>query len=296
MRHAIQYQTTTKQTFLRSVVFVTPFYMWLVIFTAQPHKEERFMYPAYPFLALNAAIALHAMLAFIGSPSGIIGMIPSQLKLAFVSLFVLLGINAGAFRSIGTVTAYGAPLHIYEALKSPDVGAKGDFVCFGKEWYRFPSSYHLPKGMHAKFIKSEFNGLLPGEFNEAQTGFGFFAGTWLVPPGMNDRNLEDPGKYVSFPHTKSTVLFNILQIDVGYCSFLVDSAFPSVGASALEPPYMRNNERWRKVSCSRFLDPGATGVLGRILWVPDALDALLPRGLQRKWGEYCLLEQKKSSV
>ena len=72
----------------------------------------------------------------------------------------------------------------------------GDTVCFGKDWYRFPSSYFLPKGMHAKFVKSEFAGLLPGEFSEAKTGFGFFPGTWLVPRGMNDRNVEDPGKYV----------------------------------------------------------------------------------------------------
>jgi alpha-1,2-mannosyltransferase len=51
--------------------------------------------------------------------------------------------------------------------------------------------------MRAKFIKSEFSGLLPGEFNEAKTGFGFYPGTWLIPPGMNDRNEEDLGKYVS---------------------------------------------------------------------------------------------------
>lgn len=73
-------------------------------------------------------------------------------------------------------------------------------MCLGKEWYRFPSSFNLPHGVHAKFIKSEFTGLLPGEFDEAKIGFGLFPGTWLVPPGMNDENLEDPGKYVSEGH------------------------------------------------------------------------------------------------
>ena len=50
--------------------------------------------------------------------------------------------------------------------------------------------------MKAKFIKSDFAGLLPGEFSEAKTGFGFFPGAWLEPSGMNDKNIEDPGKYV----------------------------------------------------------------------------------------------------
>jgi alpha-1,2-mannosyltransferase len=50
--------------------------------------------------------------------------------------------------------------------------------------------------MRAKFIKSEFDGLLPGEFSEAQTGFGMWPGAWLIPSGMNDQNIEDMGKYV----------------------------------------------------------------------------------------------------
>lgn len=34
------------------------FYLWLGVLSAQAHKEERFMYPAYPLLALNAAVTL----------------------------------------------------------------------------------------------------------------------------------------------------------------------------------------------------------------------------------------------
>jgi alpha-1,2-mannosyltransferase len=50
--------------------------------------------------------------------------------------------------------------------------------------------------MRAKFIKSEFDGLLPGEFFEPSEGFGLRPGTWLIPAGMNDENIEDMGKYV----------------------------------------------------------------------------------------------------
>jgi alpha-1,2-mannosyltransferase len=199
-QHLLIKTTVSKQTLLRSVVFVSPFYLWLGIFTLQPHKEERFMYPAYPALALNAAVALHILLANLGStdPSRLVSKIPPQVKLAVVGIPLLLAFDVGVLRTIGTLTAYSAPLKVYKPLHESAVSSPGDNVCLGKEWYRFPSSYLLPDRVRPKFIKSEFSGLLPGEFSEATVGgFGLFPGTWLVPSGMNDENLEDPSKYVS---------------------------------------------------------------------------------------------------
>ncbi|KXN88819.1 Alpha-1,2-mannosyltransferase alg9 [Leucoagaricus sp. SymC.cos] len=40
---------------------LAPFYLWLAILTAQAHKEERFMFPAYPLLCFNAAVTLYLM-------------------------------------------------------------------------------------------------------------------------------------------------------------------------------------------------------------------------------------------
>jgi alpha-1,2-mannosyltransferase len=192
-------QNLSRQTILRSVTFISPFYLWLAIFSLQPHKEERFMYPIYPALALNAAITLHILLSNFGStdPKHLASKIPATIKLAIVSIFVILVVDLGALRMMGLSSGYTAPLKVYAPLKDPSITFPGDTVCLGKEWYRFPSSYHLPNGAKAKFVKSEFKGLLPGEFSEANVGFGFFPGAWLVPAGMNDRNEEDPGKYVS---------------------------------------------------------------------------------------------------
>ena len=186
-------------TGLRTIIFMTPFYLWLAIFSYQPHKEERFMYPAYPALALNAALSMHILLAAFGDsdPKSIIGKIPARLKLLVVSMIVIGSVDIGASRIYGVYKGYAAPLKIYEPFQNGTLGSRGDSVCFGKEWYRFPSSYHLPNNMRAKFIKSEFDGLLPGQFAEAKVGFGFWSGAWLVPPGMNDENKEDMGKYVS---------------------------------------------------------------------------------------------------
>lgn len=188
----------TKQTVLRTVTVASPFYLWLTIFTLQPHKEERFMYPMYPLLALNAAISLHIVLNYVGStnPNELMSKIPLRLRFAAITFVAIVAVNLGLLRIAGMITAYSAPLKVYTPLHQNGFTRTGDTVCLGKEWYRFPSSYLLPDGVKAKFIRSDFKGLLPGEFSEAKTGFGFFPGAWLEPLGMNDMNEEDPGKYV----------------------------------------------------------------------------------------------------
>tara|TARA_R110002003_G_scaffold63_4_gene5809 strand:+ start:20448 stop:22196 length:1749 start_codon:yes stop_codon:yes gene_type:complete len=279
-QHFILQKAVSKQTLLRSVVFVSPFYLWLAIFTAQPHKEERFMYPVYPALALNAAMSLHILLANFGStdPLHLVSKIPVPVKLAVVSIPLLLSFDVGMLRTVGTFMAYSAPLNVYQPLHSPGVAKPGDTVCLGKEWYRFPSSFSLPHGVHAKFIKSEFSGLLPGEFSEANVGFGLFPGTWVVPPGMNDENLEDVGKYT----------------DLNHCTFLVDSRMPSATPTTLEPDYMSDSVHWERLRCGSFLDASQTHVLGRLLYIPDL--PFIPQRFRRKWGDYCLLRRRSSDA
>ena len=36
-------------------------FLWLAVFVLQPHKEERFLYPVYPLVALAAACAVDAL-------------------------------------------------------------------------------------------------------------------------------------------------------------------------------------------------------------------------------------------
>ncbi|XDG09046.1 hypothetical protein ABKA04_008661 [Annulohypoxylon sp. FPYF3050] len=271
------------QSGIRTVVFLSPFYMWLVIFTIQPHKEERFMYPMYPFIALNAAIGFHIILSAFGNsdPKTLLGKIPARLKLVAVVGVILLSLDIGVARILGVFSAYSAPLKIYKPLGAgvfgeQGVGGRGDHVCFGKEWYRFPSSYFLPRDMHAKFIRSEFRGLLPGEFSEARTGFGFWSGTWLPTKGMNDRNEEDMSKYV----------------DIGQCSFLVDTQYPENHdpLPPNEPDYIADKEHWEIVKCEPFLDAANTHLLARVLWIPDW--SFIPEKFRRKWGRHCLLQRK----
>lgn len=209
LQNIIIKKATPRLALLRGIVFLCPFYLWLAIFTLQPHKEERFMYPAYPALALNAATSFHILLANFGStdPARLFGKIPAQLKLALVLSFILGALSLGVFRTVGVMTAYSAPLNVYQTLQREVSLRGGGNVCLGKEWYRFPSSYFLPDDSRVKFIKSEFSGLLPGEFNEAGLEFGLYPGTWLLPSGMNDENREDMSKYVSCIRRKQYVYF-----------------------------------------------------------------------------------------
>lgn len=282
-------------TGLRSIIFMSPFYLWLGIFSFQPHKEERFMYPVYPALALNAAMSLHIILAAFGQsdPKTMIGKIPARLKLLVVSIAIIGSVDLGLSRMYGIYSAYSAPLKIYEPLQNGTIGRRGDSVCFGKEWYRFPSSYHLPNGMKAKFVKSEFNGLLPGEFSEAKTGFGFWSGTWLTPSGMNDLNQEDMGKYVS-PLSFITKSHSwIIQIELRACDFLVDTYYPGSQPSKHEPHYILDEENWEKVTCEPFLDAARTHVLARTIWLPQL--PFIPEKYRRHWGEHCLLKHREKT-
>lgn len=93
---------------------------------------------------------------------------------------------------------------------------------------------------------------------------------------MNDRNQEDTGKY----------------IDVQHCSYLIDSVFPSADdPTELEPAYVEDEERWEVVKCVPFLDVGATGAVGRILWVPGG--EFVSGRFRRVWGRHCLLKARR---
>lgn len=199
IQHYIMRRPVSKQPFPRMLTLLCPLYLWLAIFTAQPHKEERFMYPIYPFIALNAAVSLHIVLQISShpSPGSIMSKIPTSLKLGATILLLLSSTAFSILRTAGLVTSYSAPLKVYSPLQ--ELAQPGDFVCLGKEWYRFPSSYFLPEGVRGKFIKSAFSGLLPGEFNGFEHGLAGVPGTRAIPSGMNDENKEDFGKYVSNP-------------------------------------------------------------------------------------------------
>lgn len=74
-------------------------------------------------------------------------------------------------------------------------------LCIGKEWYRFPGNFFVPDSVEVRFIKSQFNGLLPQPFplNVGDSAIWPWDGMRVTPDGLNDLNVENTAHYVSNP-------------------------------------------------------------------------------------------------
>ena len=126
-------------------------------------------------------------------------------------------------RIIALHSYYRAPIGLfqkaYPQLSEKPLQLKREVVvCLGNEWYRFPSHFFLPPGSRISFIREDFHGLLPKYFyqdplkrNESLSLLEKtdLKGYWdvmsqsprhtdLEVDGMNDYNLEELDRYVSF--------------------------------------------------------------------------------------------------
>lgn len=255
----------------KTAVFLTilPTFIWLTIFTIQPHKEERFMYIIYGSLALNAAITLDKLVSlfeFIFSKKSV------GKYLSYLAIFVYILISVS--RTAALFSYYKAPIEVFSQVST--LAESSSNICVGREWYRFPSSYFLSDKQRLKFIKSGFNGLLPGEFLEPETStwrWWTLDGTWTTPSGMNNKNLEDPLKYIPYSS----------------CDYVVDSGFET---SDNEIHFTNDPENWEKIYCTKFLDSNSSKGIARILYLPNSWHKLFKTKVG--WTEYCLLKNKNT--
>lgn len=90
-------------------------------------------------------------------------------------------------------------------------------LCLGKEWYRFPGHYLVPDGVRVDFVKSDFDGLLPGHFGEGGVKATEVSKWWIrddtrtIPRGLNDLNREEPKHYVRILATYSNRRYGSYQ-------------------------------------------------------------------------------------
>ncbi|KAF9469842.1 glycosyltransferase family 22 protein [Collybia nuda] len=290
-----------------------PFYVWLGILSSQAHKEERFMFPAYPLLCFNAAVTLYLMrgwqeIIFIKLTNSPYRASQSSIFRNFTSSVIVAATLISLSRILALWNYYHTPMTIlfdFETEELPrllnatgllpppppniredempriDLSPIKQFgltLCVSKEWHRFPGHYLVPDGVSVEFVKSEFDGMLPGHFktflaNKNSTGTWWLRPeTRIVPDTMNDLNREEPSHYVPLK----------------YCDYLVDLDFPShPTTSSLEPRYAMDSKTWERVSCRPFLDSNHSRLLTRALWMPgEAWQS------QNTFGDYCLLKNK----
>ncbi|KAJ3086582.1 mannosyltransferase [Quaeritorhiza haematococci] len=191
--------SVSRPTTLHLIFLLSAPYIWLAIFTVQPHKEERFLFVVYPLLCVNAAVGIESvrriwerclwrrLMTYTGT--GVVGRTaantarlllpsPSTITKTVLVVYALLSIS----RTWSLYAHYSAPMEVYSHFTrhvtatlptTATTNANSTFtpeqnLCLGKEWYRFPSHYFIPSGVRVRFLKSEFRGLLPKYFAEEE--------------------------------------------------------------------------------------------------------------------------------
>lgn len=242
---------------------------WLTIFVAQPHKEERFLYPVYGFITLSAAVGCEKLLSLFKG----FRALQQTLTWSTIATVILLATS----RIAALVIHYSAPLEVYGELYKYTLDTDEQRnVCTGREWYHFPNSFLLPDHHRLKFVASGFDGLLPGDFPEEG---GILNQIRQLPTGMNKENQFDEGKL--WPSND--------------CDFYVDIFKPiDYFKDDFNPLWMPSE--WSKISCQKFVDVDDSKVLGRSFYVPECISNHLQDLFPQHWPkiykstqtDYCL--------
>ncbi|KAJ3504710.1 hypothetical protein NLJ89_g7791 [Agrocybe chaxingu] len=303
---------------------LAPLYLWLGILTLQPHKEERFMFPAYPLLCFNAAVSIYLIRGWL--EVGYIKATNSPYRASQAVVFSNLTLSivvASSFISLTRILAlwnyYHAPfgiafdlqmtelprllnatglLPVYPPNVPEDEQPRIDLtpvkefdlkLCLGKEWYRFPGSYLVPSGVRVEFVKSEFDGMLPRHFEEGPLGEdGGLEGGVLK---RLSRSWWMRPQTTFVPEDLNDLNKEELSryIPVDECDYLIDLDFPlHPSSSPLEPGYATMTGTWERVSCRPFLDARHSLTLTRVFWLPG--EAWQSRN---EFGDYCLLKNRE---
>lgn len=238
---------------------LAPLYLWIVVMFAQPHKEERFLFPIYPMICLAGAITVDVIQKLYFFVKTYITPLKKtthylqgtvHIMVAAILICGLLGIS----RSFALFKNYYAPMDIMmEANKLsgeeivPD-NANVNF-CVGKEWYRFSGSFFFPSNKwKLKYLQSEFKGQLPQPFLEIENG------TSIIQANFNDMNREESSRY-----------FNIEK-----CNFIFD--LDTGSETELEPNYSEKLDEFSIVKTSKFLDSSISHPFFRAFYIPILSD------------------------
>uniref|UniRef100_A0A0K0FA21 Mannosyltransferase n=1 Tax=Strongyloides venezuelensis TaxID=75913 RepID=A0A0K0FA21_STRVS len=200
------------ESFIPLLLIFCTLMLWFAIFFLQPHKEERFMFPVYPLIAILASVAVDG--------------IAKLFKNSTVLILLLLAVFGGfsITRNIALTKYYSAPTTIFKEFNDYLIEHSQDLdfsvmqdpvnLCMGDEWYEFPSSFFLPhqiadrfnrkRTIKLQFIRSGFKGLLPKYYEQGK----LLDVTRKIPADMNDQNKEETSRYVSLSSCDYIVKLN----------------------------------------------------------------------------------------
>lgn len=257
----------SKQRIKVLVTCTFPLAIWLSVFASQEHKEERFLYPIYPLIVLSASVFLSW---FLSTSTSMIKSLTSSDKLTilykrfFVATFAAVIALVSILRIMNLVENYSAPLTVFSQVAQLPPQTTITNVCVGREWYHFPASFFLPDNYRLRFVKSGFDGLLPGDFKESSS---ILESTSNIPDDMNNKNIFSAEKVISFEQCDYYVDNNgPIDEELGEPSIILHRAHPEAAGG------------WDIIRCEKIIDPaGKSSGIGRLLWVPATI---------RKWVPY----------
>ena len=261
------------------ILLLLPMILWICVVFSRPHKEERFLFPIYPMIAVGTALVIDKILdmMYFGHLSKLTlkgittttrtrtrtTVSVSRAKILCGTFLLIPFVLFSISRSMVLSDGYTAPLKLYKHLydhilteqKYNDSYSSGNkdklsLVCVGGEWYRFPSSYHLPGNFRLAFLKSSFGGQLPQQFTE----LGSKEESLLIQSGkFNDMNQEEMDRYVN----------------INECSYVIGLVDHDKDANSDLLQYFSNDDRkWTEIASYKFLDAEKTSTLHRVLYLP----------------------------
>lgn len=220
-----------------------PLIIWLAIFQSQGHKEERFMYPVYHLISISFA-------QFMSCPTfnsnKFLKFVKISLNLSLIGSMVVLG----GLRINNLIQSYTNYQTVFKPLSLLPAGN----VCIGREWYHYPSSFFLGDDQRLKFTKSNFNGLLPGDFKE--DGTGSFAPVY----GFNNENKSQPTFYIK---------------SIDECDYFIDTT------QETDELDETNLNEWDIIQCENVIDYNKSSGLNRIL----GIQSFVQNYIIEPWGE-----------
>lgn len=168
---------------LTRVIFLSPLWVWLGVFWPQPHKEERFLAPIYPLLALSGAVSLGDWLSLLFRPRVSVAPLTSGTpapagqgsRVSFGAILsalvplaaVALSATLFASREVALHLGYTGHHAVYESFTRTELQPDGSprhssFVpngshplnlCVASQWHRFPSHWFLPSTTRLRFLR-----------------------------------------------------------------------------------------------------------------------------------------------
>lgn len=252
----------------------TSLILWISIFIAQPHKEERFLYPIYGLITLTASIGIFKFINYFQRQKAL------QKLLKFIIYMTIL--LQATSRIVALVTNYSAPFHVYGQLYNQEIThapmSKFDDqetitnVCTGREWFRFPNSFFLPENFRLKFVASGFDGILPGDFIEGKSNI--FQTVRHIPSNMNNLNQFEKDKIV----------------DLDECDYFVDTMELTDPEFDSFSPWDTTN--WDKLYCHPIINVRESRLFGRVFYMPEMVNNFIANFLiiNKKWNQLSNVE------